>query len=117
MQFPDTRGNNQTDPSGVGSTIEGSDSYFWSVDAGYARIFRERFPVRAILSVGEKINYTNYLDSGFTDGGYHTIDSKKTAIGVGADLGYNFKGLFEIYEGYHTLRSLYLGIRIQIPDF
>lgn len=34
MQFPDTRGNLQSDPSGRGSTIESSGSYYWSVDAG-----------------------------------------------------------------------------------
>lgn len=117
MQIPDTRGKTLTDPSGHGAIIENSSSYYWSVDAGYAYIPIEHIPVRAVLSVGRRVNYTNYLDSGFTDGGFHTIDSKALAFGVGFDLGYNFMNLFELYAGYHSLWKLYLGIRVPIPDF
>jgi len=117
MQFGDERGKPIDDPSGHGATLEGSGSWFWSVDAGYAYVFRDNFPVRATLSAGRRIHYTNYLDSGFSDGGFHTIDSKDLAIGVGVDLGYNVMDLFEVYAGFHTLWKVYLGVRIPIPDF
>ena len=117
MQIPDTRGNPVDDPSGHGSTLENEGSYFNVLDMGYGYIMNDRFPVNAELSLGKKVLFTNYLDSGFTDGGYHTIGKKNIAIGLGADLGYNFRDLFEVYAGYHTLRKVYLGIRIPIPDF
>ncbi len=117
LQFPDARGKPLEDASGHGAVPEGTGSFIWSVDAGYGYYLREYLPVNAVLSAGRRVHYTNYLDSGFTDGGFHTIDEKKIAIGVGGDVGYNFRGLFEIYAGYHTLRSFYIGIRVPIPDF
>ena len=116
MQFADTRGNPQSEPSGVGSTFENNGSYYWSIDAGWAYILRENFPVNAVLSIGKRIHYTNYLDSGYTSGGYHTIDSKNLTLGLGVDVGYNINGLFEVFAGFHTLRTIYLGVRVPIPN-
>jgi hypothetical protein len=53
----------------------------------------------------------------FTAGGFHTIDVVDLAVGIGADLGYDFRGLFEIYAGFHTLRKFYGGVRVPVPDF
>ena len=117
MQTSDARGNPVDDPASHGGTIESTGSYFYSVDMGYAYYLTENIPVEAIISVGRKCYYTNYLDSGFSAGGYHSIDSKKNAIGLGLDVGYNFRSLFELYAGYHTLRKIYIGVRIPIPDF
>ena len=111
LRMSDKRGKRLDDPSGHGAALEGAGSYFWTVDAAYGYAFREKFPVNLILSAGRRISYTNYLDSGFTDGGFHTIDRKSPGIGIGVDAGINFRGLFEVYAGLHTLRIFYFGIR------
>jgi hypothetical protein len=116
MQFADTRGKPQSDPSGRGSTLESTGTWFWSVDAGWGYFLSEKIPVNLIVSAGRKLSYSNFLDSSFSDGGYHTIDDRKFTVGIGADIGYNLGGLFQVFAGYHSLRSLYIGIRVTIPD-
>ncbi len=117
MQFGDERGKPLDDPSGHGATLEGSGTYFWSVGAGYAYTLRDHFPLRVVLSAGKRIHYTNYLDSGFSDGGFHTIDGWDLALGVGVDIGYDVMDLFEVYAGFHSLWYLYFGVRVPIPGF
>lgn len=111
-QFSNARGELVRDQlPNYGQTTDGSGRYFWTIDLGYGKLINEKIIIDGEVSIGAMYNFTNYLDSRFTGGGYHLITKKETALGVGLNLGYMFDQNFGIYTGFNTIRKLQFGIR------
>ena len=96
--------------SNYGKTIDGTGSYYTSVDLGYGYLLLEKLRVNVELSFSTKKYYTNYVDGRFSGGGYHMITKDETEMGVGGLLGYNINN-FDLFVGLNTIRKMTFGLR------
>ena len=91
----------------------GHGDYFLTADAGYTRIFSEKFSLEGEVSVGERKYYKNYSDNTFPQGGYHVIYKKKAIVGLGAIAVYNFNDIFGVFGGLNTIRIATIGVQMK----
>ncbi len=105
-QFPETR---SVGTSNFGQSALGGSDYYSVVNIGYSREVVKKLTVGAEFSVGNLVNYTNYSDRRFTEGGYKNINSKESATGFGGNLGYKFHDLAELTVGYNTIKGVTFG--------
>lgn len=100
--------------SNYGRTKDGTGDYFFTVDLGYGRIFKEKFTLEGELSIGQKSYYTNYIDNRFNGGGYHFVDKVETIVGGGILAGYLLGDNFGVNAGYNSIKGVIFGMRLYL---
>jgi hypothetical protein len=94
-----------------GLTRTGDGAYKWLVDAGYSRKIIENLLVGGEVSFGSEVQFVNYSDNRFSDGGYSLRGQKKTILGIGANASYFVSNNFEVFSGFNTQKGLLIGAR------
>lgn len=111
-QFSDARGKLVSEQlANYGRTIDGTGSYFFTVDLGYGKTINDKIQLDGELSIGSLNYYTNYIDRRFSEGGYHMIIKKETVVGVGVNAGYLINPSWCLFTGFNTIRKLQFGVR------
>lgn len=95
-----------------GLTAEDSGNYFWMVDLGYSKVFSFGLTINPEISIGQRHFFTNYRDDRFSDGGYSLINKSELYGGVGLNIGYLTKSIFEPFIGYNTAKKMNFGLRL-----
>ncbi len=98
--------------SNYGTTEVGSGEYFYTVDFGYTRLIK-RIEFTGEASVGSVIEYTNYEDNRFTEGGYHLVNSTRSIVGVGIFVTYFANKQIGFSGGFNTIRGASLGLHLK----
>jgi len=93
--------------------IEDGD-FFWLIDFGYSRIIKEKLAINPEVSFGSKKYFTSYEDNRFKDNGYSLINRSLAKAGLGVNIGYLASEYFEFFIGYHTMKKMNFGLRINV---
>ena len=111
-QITDAKGEEKSErKSNYGLTTSGTGDKFYTVDLIYGYQIINKLELFLELSIGEKKDYTNYIDNRFKDGGYHLITNDESIIGYGFGGSYIISRQFGIFIGFNTIRKLGIGIR------
>jgi hypothetical protein len=93
-------------------TENGDGEYFWVIDLGYSRVFKNRITAHSELSIGGRKKFINYLSNTNNVDNYSLITDSKATMGMGLKVGYLLKNGLEPFIGIHTLKKLDFGLRL-----
>ncbi|WP_027138028.1 hypothetical protein [Gaetbulibacter saemankumensis] len=95
-----------------GLTETGNGKYFWVIDLGYSRIFKNKITMHPEFSIGARNEFTNIKDDrGYVDD-YSLVTNSNLITGIGLKVGYLMNNGLEPFIGIHTLKKIDFGTRL-----
>ena len=84
----------------------GDCTYRWLIDTGYSRRIGDKFSFGGEFSFGSAVQFVNYPDNRFSDGGYSLRENKDGIFGVGVNASYFILAKLEVLTGYNSSKGI-----------